>query len=1194
MKKQQVKLNMRFFILTILTLMAFKMVKAQSPLYDWTAETDGAQNEETRGIAVDNNNNTYILGEINSVGNSFSLNGAVISETNGKIFLCKIDPAGNVLWTLSTGIGPVEVDFSTLSVDSDGNVYFTGTLGGSGTSTVIGNTTIVNTSPSNWYHSFLAKFDTNGAFQWAYHFDGNLPEPGFASSAVIPRLALDQTDNIIVTISFTGLSMTVDGVTYTQTNPSQSDIVMVKLNPVGAVVWSKHITGNGDTSPRGISVDTNNNIYLCGQFYNPTTFDPSWIISPSSTNTNSVFLAKYNSAGVVQWAKRSNTQGTADFADLDIYDNDHIAIVGVANNLVLDTIDFTSLGTNGIAFLGIFDTNGTALSAKTFLSPISNSGVTTNKVSFDNTGNIFIAGTFFTDIDLEGTTYFNSGAANTKDVFLIKYDLSGNHLWNTTYGSNINVNWADIASRPDGNTMVSGYYNGNSINIGTGSFTNTGQITSTIGYYDFFVTSIGGDNFIKWTGNNSSSWTSPFNWEPQQVPTANDNVKIPAGRPFEPIIKSGEVANCKKLTIDNGALFRMNAGILNVYGPITATSAGAFQLNGGGIHLFHGSEFPQNMTFNNLTIKNENDVDADNIYKFNGFNEVKGNFKVFGTATKPTLPKIILEEGDDFHVRKNFVLSAGTFGWPYSTSIPSDRSQLPGLFFSGTGVQNITISNQSSVQNSSVVDCNIYMANPAAKFTLPNRELAFFNLIVNDNFNLAGKRLNITGKIVYANGIGSTFKITNSNPSRGSISIFNDAILVYDADDQYIRMDKVRTLRCNLSSPLTNTILQTAFAADTLEVKGYLDLNGQNLTIGSTSTNLGTLEVDSLGTSISQGTLFLYGDAVNSPYQLVAKALNNLVLNSPNGVVLNNAINIPSTSLSWSQMLLYGTAKLTTGTFDLNGSLISLVKNTNTNSPNVAKIVETPFNTFLNLTGTGAGSGLRIDTNVTTAISNKNYGGLGFIIQSDMPLNQLSIIRSPVQQTGLNGGSSVFRTYTVSNQGSSPGMNAFVSIKYDDIELGGVNESDLGIYRRSSNDPAGVWNFVGSIVNTTSNIVESFVALPSIDYSTSVGGFTQYTLASNSNPPRIAIESLSNSIKWNVYPNPFTSELSAQFNSEISESASLRVFDFAGKLIDQKSVQLNKGINNINLCCLDELPGGVYFLKITSSQTNSVVKVVKQ
>ncbi len=966
---------------------------------------------------------------------------------------------------------------------------------------------------------------------------------------------------------------------------SSNDIYLVKYDSNGTVLWARNDGSPRNDIVRSLSTDGDGNSYLTGNINNATPGDLSFapIVLPFITS-NDFYVVKYDSFGNVMWV---NNTGLATGYGVHTDNNGNVAITGEfsGSSLTIAGVTITKSNPNGQVFTAKLNSSGNVSWLKTENGVGGSQGA---NVRIDSTGNILIGAMFNgTSITIDTSTFTCAGS---NDIMVFKYDPGGNVLWSEAIQSSGFDRINDIAINANGDELISGLFLGAIL-----SFSNT-TLNNTLasGSYDLFFINYQGENSIVWTGNNSDSWTSPFNWEPQQLPTVDDNVSIPAGRPFDPVIRSGAVAECKKLTIADGAVLRMNAGTLNVYGKITATSSSAFQLNGGGMHLFHGSVFPENMTFNNLTIKNENDVDSDNIYKFNGATTVNGNFKVFGTASKPNLPKIVLEEYDEFFLFKNLVLSSGTLGWPYINSIPADRSQLPALYFLGSGVQNISISNQSSVQNSSVVDCNIYMGNSLAKFTLPNRELSFFNLIVNDNFNLAGKRLSIVGKIVYNSGFGSSFKITNSIPSRGSISIFNDALLVYDTNEQMISMDKVRSLRCNLTSPSTNTILQTALAADTLEVKGYLDLNGQNLTIGSTSTNLGTLDVDSMGTSITQGTLFLYGNAVNPPYHLVAKALNNLVLNNPNGVVLDNAIDIPLNSPNWSQMLLYGTAKLTTGSFDLNGSLVSLVKNTLTNSPNVAKIVETPFNTFLNFGGTGAGPGLRIDTNVTTAITNKNYGGLGFVIQSNVPLNQLSIVRSPIEQTGINGGSSIFRTYTIYNQGSTPGMNAFVSIDYDDIELGGVNESDLSIYRRSSDDPAGVWNPVGSIVFPSTNTVTSFgTSLTSLDYSTSVGGFTQYTLASTSDPLRNVNQSRSNS-KVNVYPNPFTSELSVQFTSAITESATLQVFDFTGKSIEERSVQLNKGGNNINLCCVDELPAGIYFLKITSSQTNSIVKVVKQ
>lgn len=78
-----------------------------------------------------------------------------------------------------------------------------------------------------------------------------------------------------------------------------------------------------------------------------------------------------------------------------------------------------------------------------------------------------------------------------------------------------------------------------------------------------------------------------------------------------------------------------------------------------------------------------------------------------------------------------------------------------------------------------------------------------------------------------------------------------------------------------------------------------------------------------------------------------------------------------------------------------------------------------------------------------------------------------------------------------------------------------------------------------------------------------------------------------------VSPNPFLNKLSATILSKVNENAELKILDVNGKIIYDEKSQLVVGTNEINLCCLENLPAGIYFLRISSSQTNNNIKLIK-
>lgn len=710
------------------------------------------------------------------------------------------------------------------------------------------------------------------------------------------------------------------------------------------------------------------------------------------------------------------------------------------------------------------------------------------------------------------------------------------------------------------------------------------------------------DNYnIKWTGNTSSSWYDPSNWEPQQIPTENDNILIGSGKQHYPLIASSN-AKCNAIKIEIGGNLNMTGGTLNVYGEITAANANMFDLSGGTLVLYHGSLFPVGMEFNNLTLKSINNLLSGNTYEFTEDATIHGDLKLYGTATgnATNVPNIKMEEGDEISLKKNLIVDQGHIGINANLLPLTNNYLIPALRFTGTVSQTMKFNNNVSA-NISGLSCDVEIVNPLVKIINTNRDIIFNNLYIFENFNLAGSSLIIAGKIIYQDNELTTKKITNTKPLSGRLSVYNDPAFCANQDFQFISLDKLRYFDYNgfNSSAIDTVFLLKDLIVDTLKVNGYLSMGGRNVTIGSTTTATGLLDCDLISAGIAQGTLSLLGNISHPPYELVAENLNNFKLNNPAGVKLNNEFDLPFAHESTGKMELFGNAKLLSGSFDMRKSRIFLVESPISSSGNQGRVTETPGNTFRNsevITGLDAFS-ISKDTTVVTPVSNLNIGNLGFIITCNNPLNNIQIYRVPEQTAGLNGNASINRVYFVSNSSGGIGLNALIKLKYDESELI-VNESDLAIFRRSMNEPAGVWQLIPSTVNTITNTVTANSGLSQLDYSTTLPvGFTFYTLASTTFPLRneneLTNQSESNTSKVLVYPNPFSKNMNAQFQSETAESATMQLIDLNGKIMHSETIQLAIGTNDINLCCTEKINAGIYFLRITSSIINSIVKVVK-
>jgi hypothetical protein len=112
-------------------------------------------------------------------------------------------------------------------------------------------------------------------------------------------------------------SSTPTAVTTYEVNPNDTDFILISYTCNGTYRWHKVFGGGGDDYPSGIVVDSQDNVYVSGQFdeCSNTINDPYYTIPKigdnngvdytSSTSNNSScqreFIAKFNNIGVFQW-----------------------------------------------------------------------------------------------------------------------------------------------------------------------------------------------------------------------------------------------------------------------------------------------------------------------------------------------------------------------------------------------------------------------------------------------------------------------------------------------------------------------------------------------------------------------------------------------------------------------------------------------------------------------------------------------------------------------------------------------------------------------------------------------------------------------------------------------------------------------------------------------------------------------------
>ena len=165
--------------------------------------------------------------------------------------IIKCDLEGNIVWGRKITSAAAFVE--AIAVDSASNLYLTGNL-------------LSNDS------AFLIKYNSSGTLQW----QRKMSISTFFVKAY--SLAIDSSNNIVVSGQYSTSS----------TTPS----FVIKYNSSGTLQWQRGFTGptSATNNLNYAGVDSSGNVYLSGIYNGPSSL-------------NQAYVAKYNSAGTLQWQR---------------------------------------------------------------------------------------------------------------------------------------------------------------------------------------------------------------------------------------------------------------------------------------------------------------------------------------------------------------------------------------------------------------------------------------------------------------------------------------------------------------------------------------------------------------------------------------------------------------------------------------------------------------------------------------------------------------------------------------------------------------------------------------------------------------------------------------------------------------------------------------------------------------------------
>ena len=347
-----------------------------------------------------------------------------------------------------------------VAVDASGHVYVTGYF--SETSS-FGPTNLVSSGTED---IFLAKYEPEGALLWARKAGGPDYDEGRG-------VAVDAAGNVYVGGLFQGTAA------FGSTNlnsAGQSDVFLAKYTPAGNLLWARAAGGKDYDEAHGLALDGAGNVYVAGAFDANANFGAFTLVNGSGSSD--IFLAKYDAAGNVLWARQAGGNGDDQASALAVDAATNLYVSGFfSGTATFGSTNLTSRGANTThdLFVAKYNAAGTLLWV---IQAGGNDEDAAQGIATDGSGNIFVTGNFTTTALFGSTNVTGNGT----DIFVAKYDPAGHLVWVRKAGGN-NVIYGDtgfgIAVDAAGAPWVTGYFSG------TASFGSTNLASSA--FDDIFV-----------------------------------------------------------------------------------------------------------------------------------------------------------------------------------------------------------------------------------------------------------------------------------------------------------------------------------------------------------------------------------------------------------------------------------------------------------------------------------------------------------------------------------------------------------------------------------------------------------------------------------------------------------------------------------------------------------------------------------
>lgn len=466
----------RLNLLLILLILSYKANYGQE--WIWSDELECTNDVTPTNIAVDDNNNVYLIGTYESP--SLTIQGITVPNSGDKDgYLCKFSSDGILQWL--RGFGSVDRDFAVAINIVENSIYIAGDFRNG----AIYFTPTDSLENVNNFDAFLAEFDLDGNFIDAiriFHGSNIQRIKGMIYSSV--------EDILIIIGQFKDEFTYFDGTSDITVNPrgaAGKDHFVVKSTLSGEIQDTTFFqtTQNG-TILKDVNLATNEGYYIAGDVFDLIEFStPSNTLTGSSATTADAFIVKLNTDLDFQWARKGGGIGYdhANNSISDIYGNVYITGKAEADVVFDSTATLSSAIISGFGAQDLYLAKYNKLGTLQWVKRKGDAGNDDGFGLIQRENLVQFCGNISGQVIFNEDTLQSTGITDMNTGFAI-FNTKGDEIGAQGIGGSDEDVGSAITFDINGNTIISGYSISDTLVIGDSSYINvTGTYNGFIGAY---------------------------------------------------------------------------------------------------------------------------------------------------------------------------------------------------------------------------------------------------------------------------------------------------------------------------------------------------------------------------------------------------------------------------------------------------------------------------------------------------------------------------------------------------------------------------------------------------------------------------------------------------------------------------------------------------------------------------------------